>query len=357
MAWANVQAPCTRAVTVASGVFLIASCAVSALHRIARAATVLLFCACAQPTDVELRLHACALAGAVPVRVDLEIRGLDAEGASLPVLKDSYEIDAAALADGYATVGLRKPAGMVGADFIVTWHDGRGGVEVVELLDRPVPAAGEVLELDADRCTSPGSGTSSSSGDATTSGTSSTGTVDDTSTSTDTDTTSGTTGGTTTGDTTTGDTTTSDTTSSSTGDTDGTSGTTGEQTIVGTPCTVDEDGLFYCEGGGPGQIGTMLTCSGQQWEVGDLKMICDTLIGTNCPPSLGMTNPYAVGCNGEGADGLTCVWKDMPGQMCEMTGCVDGKTISLCDGGDRVLAVCSGDCVDFEGLPQCVEML
>jgi len=324
---------------------------VSALHRIARAATVLLLCACAQPTDVELRLHACALAGAVPVRVDLEIRGLDAEGGSLPVLKDTYEIDPAGLADGYATVGLRKPEGMVGADFIITWHDGDGGVEVVELLNRPVPAAGEVLELDADRCMPPGSGTSSSSsGDATTSGSTSTGTVDDTSSSTGTDTSSGTTGDTT------GGTTTGDTTSSSTGDTDGTSGTTGEETIVGTPCSIDDDGLFYCEGGGPGQIGTMLHCTGGEWMVGNLKEICKTLFNDNCPPSLEMTNPFAVGCNGEGADGLTCVWKDMPAQVCEMIGCADEKKISLCDGGDRVLAVCSGNCIDVDGLPQCIEM-
>lgn len=312
----------------------------SAPHRIARAATLLVFCcACARPTDVELRLHACALAGAAPVRVDLEIRGLDAEGAALPVLEASFDVDPAALADGYATVGLRTPVGMVEADFTISWHDGDGSVEVVELLGRPVPAAGEVLELAADDCMPVGESTggTSSSGDGTTGGSSATdGTtaVEDPSTSTGGDTT-----------------TTGSSSSSSTGETDTTTdGTTGEASMVGTPCFAE--GEYYCENGGPGQVGTMLYCD-IVWKDDDLEAICGTLFKANCPPALGMVNPVAVGCSGVGPDGLTCVWKDTPGMPCEPVGCTLGKRITLCDGGDRVLAECSGPCEVVDSEPIC----
>ena len=322
--------------------FLIASPAVNAPYRIARAATLLVCCACARPTEVELRLHACALAGEAPVRVDLEIRGLDAEGAVLPVLEASFDIDPAALADGYATVALRKPVGMVEADFTISWHDGDGGIEVVELLGRPVPAPGEVLELAADDCTPVGesSGGSSTSGDGTTGGSSTTdGTTAVESTSTGGDTTSMTSM--------------TSMTSSSTDETDATTdGTTGEASMVGTVC----DGMFqfYCENGGPGQVGTMLYCDGV-WKDDDLEEICATLFKANCPDTLGMVNPVAVGCSGVGPGGLTCVWKDTPGQPCEPVGCTLGKKITLCDDGDRVLAECSGPCEVVDSEPLCGE--
>ncbi len=291
--------------------------------------------------------------------MDLEIRGFDAEGVALPVLEASFEVDPAALTDSYATVGLRKPAGMVEADFTVTWHDGRGGVEVVELLGRPVPAVGEVLELDADRCmpvgdssSSGGSSTGSSSGDGTTGGSSTTdGTtaVEDTSTGTSTSTG----GDTTTTGTTTGDTTTTGATSSSTGETDTTTeGTTGESSMLGTKC-FDGD-QFHCENGGPGQIGTLLYCD-LVWKDDDLEGICSTLKEANCPDTLAMVNPVAVGCSGVGPNGLTCVWKDMPGLPCEPVGCTLDKKITLCDDGDRVLAVCSGPCEVVDSLPMCVD--
>lgn len=323
----------------------------SALCRIAGAATLLLCCmccACARPTEVELRLHACALAGEVPVKVDLEIRGVDAGGEPLPVLKGSYDIDPGALADGYATVGLVKPEGMVDADFTITWHDGRGGVEVVELLHRPVPAAGAVLELGAERCTplDPGtsSGGSSSSGEGTSTGSSST-TDASGSSSGDEASTSTTTGTSMTGDTT-----------SSTGDTNTTTGgTTGEPTLQGMPCDGGGgDDQFYCEHGGPGQLGTMLHCLGNKWEYGNLTTVCKSLFLLNCPDSLGLMDPVLVGCNGVGPDGLTCICKDVEPQGCEPTGCGAGETITLCDGDERAKAVCSNFCATIDGEPMCV---
>jgi hypothetical protein len=307
---------------------------VSALHRTAGAATLLLCCACARPTEVELRLHACALAGQVPVKVDLEIRGFDVGGTRLPVLRDSFPIDPEALADGYATVALVKPEGMVEADFTISWHDGRGEVEVVELLDRPVPAAGQVLELGADHCMPLDPGTSSSSGEDTS--TSSSSTTDASSSSSGDDTS------------TTGDTT------SSTGDTD-TGGTTGEPSMAGTPCNggggMDQ---FYCEHGGPGQLGTMLHCLNNKWEYGDLPDVCESLFKFNCPDSLGLVDPVLVGCSGLGPNGLTCVCRDMAPQPCQQTGCGPGETITLCDDGERAQAVCTNYCEMFDGEPMCV---
>jgi hypothetical protein len=326
---------------------------VSGLHRIAGAATLLLCCACARPTEVELRLRACALAGEVPVKVDLEIRGLDAANRPLPVLRASYPIEPEALTDGYATVGLVKPEGMVEADFTVTWYDGRGGVEVVELLQRPVPAAGQVLELGAERCLPLDPGTSSSSGSSgadTSTGSSST--TDASSSSSGDDTSTGTTAHTsTTGDTSTGDAT------SSTGDTDpSTGGTTGESTLEGMPCNFPVE-QFHCEHGGPGQVGTMLNCVNNKWKA-DLEEVCKSLLQFNCPDTLGLVDPVVVGCSGVGPDGLTCVCKDMAPQPCQQTGCGPDETITLCDGEERAQAVCSNYCEMFDGQPMCVaEML
>ena len=310
----------------------------SALHRIAGAAALLLCCACARPTEVELRLHACALAGEIPVEVELEIRGLDAEGAPLPVLRQSYPVEPEALADGYATVGLRKPEGMVEADFTIEWHDGRGGVEVVELLHRPVPAAGEVLELRAERCMPLDPGTSSSSGDGTSTGSSSTTDASSSSSGAGTSTS-----------------TTDDTTTSSTGDTDASTGdTTGEPTIVGTPCEVNA--AYYCEQGGPGQIGTLLECPEGVWEVGNLDKLCGKIqFDINCPDTLGLKNPMPVGCSGLGQDGLTCVCKDTPPAQCDPPSCGEGETITLCDGDERARAVCSVHCAVIDGQPICVD--
>jgi hypothetical protein len=87
----------------------------------------LLLTACAKPTEVELRLKPCG----EPVKVDLDIQGYDGEGAAMTPLSASFEIsDEGVFGDGYATVGLKKPEGMVTADFTLTWHgsdDARGG--------------------------------------------------------------------------------------------------------------------------------------------------------------------------------------------------------------------------------------
>ncbi len=327
-------------------------------HRIAYAALLVLGSACARPTQVELRLHACPLAGEVPVRVDLEIRGRDAAGTALPVLESSFDIEPGELADGIVTVGLFKPEGLVAADFLLTWHDAGGDSETVELLARPVPAVGDSLELSAEDCTP--IGTSSSSGDDTSTGDSSTtvssdatsstssssgsSSSSDDSTSTTTDTT-----GTTGDDTSTGD------DSTSTGDTEDSTGTTGEESMIGQDCG---GGQYWCEHGGPGELGTMLHCMGGVWKKGDLAVICATLFEFNCPDSLGLVEPVLVGCNGYGEDGLTCVCQDAQPQGCDpdtVAPCGAMNEISLCVEEQRALAVCSVKCTDEPDGSVCVE--
>jgi len=110
--------------------------------------------ACGKATEVELRLHPCMLGqSGPPHRVDLEIVGYDEAGKAMAPLMRGFEItDPAVLADGYATVGLNKPDGMVEAAFTLTWSYGPEVLARVELPRRPVPAAGEVLELGAEGC-------------------------------------------------------------------------------------------------------------------------------------------------------------------------------------------------------------
>ena len=314
------------------------------------AALLLLIGGCARPTEVELRLFPCGLAGATPVSVELDVQGYDADGAALSPLNASFAVAAEVLGDGYATVGLRPPATMASADFTLTWRDAKGAAEVVTHAARAVPALGEVLELGAEMCapldatSSSGEGTSTSTG---TSGGTSTSSGEGTSTSTSTSTGEGTS-------TSTGE---STSTSTSTGETTESS-TTGEPSMVGDGCNMAVD-QYFCEHGGPGQLGTLLECVGATWTEAKLEQRCN--LNDFCPPNLGLVEPKAVGCSGEGAIGWACVCQDKQPQACDgdEAACVGIQRIDLCiDDGEGTLVRTRGLCtvlcldVDIAG-PQC----
>jgi len=305
--------------------------------------------ACARPTEVELRLHPCMVKEAGPPRrVELEIVGYDEAGEAMPALMRGFDIpDPTVLADGYATVGLNKPDGMVEAAFTLTWTYGMDRSATVELPRRPVPAAGEVLDLGVEGCLPVGDTTgtstdpsgSSSSGGTSTGDTSSSG--DGTSTST-------------------GDTSTStgDTSTSSSGDESSSSGessTTGEPTLVGMPCV--NAGELFCENVAPGKMGNAIFCDKDTWIVADLVKACVPL-GDFCPVAM-MTNPIPVGCVNEGEDGFSVVCRDEPTMVCDAgkVGCA-GNQISLCTdlgmGEIRVEGLCVGACEDKGEGPYCL---
>lgn len=305
----------------------------------------LLVTGCAKPTDVELRLVPCG----APVRVDLEVQGFDAGGAALMALNASYAIDdPGVFSDGYATVGLRKPDGLVTADFTLTWHGSGDAPQVVTLTGVVVPAAGEVLELGAAECTAVGgTSTTTPTGDESTStgaptstevststGTSSTG-DDTTSTTSTTDVTTGTS---------TSDETTSGTTDATTSDE---STSTGGDTIEGEGCAGQENEL-YCEGGGAGEVGHMLKCNmvTKVWDAVDAASVCKP--EDWCPFAMVMlVDPKVVGCSGVGKT-LACMCQgSLPEEPCSEAdqGCGADEVITLCheamDGLRLTKSVCA----------------
>jgi hypothetical protein len=340
--------------------FLIASRAVSAPARKLATAVTALLCAglgCARPTEVELRLYPCA--DLTPVRVILDVQGYDAGGAALAPLHAEFDIaGAGVLADGFATVGLRKPDGIAEADFTLTWRDAGGVAEVVTHERLAVPEVGAVLELGADGC-APVDATSSSGDDSTTAdpstGDSTTG--DASSSSSTTDPTTGTTGGTSS----TGDTTTTGDSTTSTSTTDTTTGdmTTGEPSKLGDKCGGDD--LLLCEHFGPGKMGTALLCDGEFWEVANLVSICSPL-SDYCPTGK-MMMPKPIGCTAheDGVSGFSCVCEEEPKVPClpAMIGCEGNNEITLCvddgEGGEQQLkGLCVGQCYDVANAPYCI---
>lgn len=304
---------------------------------------------CAKNTEVELRLYPCPLMGEIPVRVELDILGRDAQGAAMPPLRGSYPLLPEVLEDGYATLGLSKPAGMVEAEFVLTWHGEDSGVEVVQLGLLPLPAAGEALKLGAEMCapvdamdTSSGSsGETTTTGDTSTSSSSS-GEPDTSSTSSSGD-----------------DTTTTGTSTSSTGTTDGTSttATTGEPSMVGDDCNL-QNGTLFCEGGEPSQLGTLLLCMDGKWKLANLAQVC-VPFEFYCPAALGLNNPVLVGCSGVNDVDISCVCRDEEPQPCDgsLVGC-DEQNITLCveiDGSEptHVRGLCATHCEDDGTGPIC----
>lgn len=307
------------------------------------AALVLLLGSCAQPTEVELRLFPCGFAGALPVSVDLEMQGYDAGGTALAPLTASFAVAAGVLDDGYATVGLRRPPGVSTADFTLTWRDAGGSAQVVMHAGLAVPKVGEVLELGAEMCVPPDS--SSSSGTSTGEGTSASSTSTSTSSTSSTSTSTGVVTDSSTG------TSTGESTSTSTSTGEGTS-TTGEPSILGDDCNmVDEQ--FYCEGGGPGQLGTLLECVGLVWTKADLQKRCD--LAAYCPAELNQVDPVAVGCSGVGLSDWACVCQDKLPLPCigDVAGCGGSTRITLCVEDEmgvpiQTKGVCAPMCVDAD---------
>lgn len=316
---------------------------------------------CAKPTEVELRLYPCG----DPERVDLDVQGYDADGSKLPALSASFVVaDSGVFGDDYATVGLRKPDGMVTADFTLTWH-GRGEAEaVVTLRGLAVPAAGEVLELGATDCmpvgaTSTGD-TSTGAGTGTSTGTTG-GTVAMTSTDTSTD--AGTTGtSTSTGET--GETTTTGTTGAttgSTGDTTTDDTTTGGDTLEGKGCDPD-NADFACDNGGPGQVGDLLKCIGQvpnaTWQKVPPSMC---ILAISCS-DIGIMQPVGVGCSGQGLQ-FACLCQESPPVDCDGSEepCSDPEMnkLTLCvdvgDGPKRTQTHCGLCNADDPDKPYCQE--
>ena len=313
--------------------------------------------ACARPTEVELRLYPCT--SITPVHVTLDVQGYDAEGAALAPLHAEFEISGAGvLADGFATVGLRKSDALAEADFTLTWRDAEGAAEVVTHPRLVVPDVGAVLELGAEMC-APVDDTSSSGGDTSTGSSSSSGdsTTTDASSSTTVDPTTGSSSS----GSSTGDTTTTGDSSTSTGDTDTTTGdmTTGEPSMVGEPCGGDD--LLFCEHVAPGKPGTALSCDGKNWMLGDLQKICFPL-SDFCPTGK-MMNPKPVGCTAydDNVTGFSCICEEEPMVPClpAEIGCEGLNEITMCvddgmGGEQRLKGLCVGQCYDVANAPYCV---
>ncbi len=293
--------------------------------------------------------------GPPPRHVDLEIVGYDEAGAAMKPLRKGFDIpDLGVLGDGYATVGLNKPAGMVEAAFTLTWSYGAELTATAELPRRPVPAAGEVLELGGEGCVPVGgtsgtsaSDTSSSSSSGSSSGTSTTAASSGTGTGT----------GSSTGDTSTstGDTSTS---SGSESSSSGGSSSTGEPTMLGDKCMKDKQ--LFCENAGPGKLGDALFCEGGFWVEADLIEACMSL-DIFCPVGM-LTSPLPIGCVSNGYDGFSCACRDQPAMPCEPLdiGCDGNDHITLCtdegQGDIRVKGLCVGLCKDDGQGPYCVAL-
>ena len=251
--------------------------------------------------------------GPPPRHVELEIVGYDEAGAAMmPVLKGFDIPDLGVLGDGYATVGLNKPAGMVEAAFTLTWSYGAELTATAKLPRRPVPAAGEVLELGGEGCV-PAEGTTSAS---------------------------------------TGDSSTSSGSESSSGG----SSTTGEPTMLGDKCM--NEGELFCEHAAPGKLGDALFCEGGFWVVADLMAACNPL-NIFCPVDM-LDSPVPIGCVNDGVDGFSCACSDQPTVPCEPLdiGCEGNDHITLCtdlgQGDIRVKGLCVGLCKDDGQGPYCL---
>ena len=120
--------------------------------------------------------------------------------------------------------------------------------------------------------------------------------------------------------------------------------------MVGDPCDMDSD-QFFCEGGGPGQMGALLECIGNVWTAANLMTRCN--LDAYCPPELGLVNPVAVGCSGQGAFDWACVCQDGAPMEClgDEAMCLGDDKITLCvdDGQGKKIRTegrCAVFCVD-----------
>ncbi len=294
---------------------------------------------------VELRLYPCMfgpMEDMPPASVVLTIDSFDADGAPVDQgLTETFTIDdpSGQFGDGYATVGYKKPAEVVSADFRVVWQAGMDAPEgadmqALEFAGLAVPDPGGSIELMSEgKCpggggttTEPMTGSGTTTGDMTT-------TTDMTldTTTTGGETTTGSTGVETTGDPTTGGTT-----------------TTGEpeDPVLDQPCTPGEwfDGLDFCWTEGYGEVGTIFECNGDVW-IDDVDGFC----------SCGIDMPGTVnaGCSGNGPLGMPnpfdCLCRELAPSpiFCGMDfDACDGDMLTICDDDNFVhRAICPQGCM------------
>ena len=315
---------------------------------------------------VELRLYPCmfgAMADMPPASVRLTINSFDESGAPVDqALTETFTIDdpGAQFADGYATVGYRKSADVVSADFRVVWLAGAGapsgaGEQEVVHAGVTVPDPGASIDLFSEgQCADGGGETTDAmtTGETTGSMTTEVATTDgtDTSTGSSSDGTSdGSTG----------------TSTSSTSDTDATTEsdttTTGpeEDPALGEPC--DPMGfhgtLEFCWTEGYGEIGTLFQCKDLD---DDGQYLWEDAVDAVCTCAQDVPGTVNAGCSGNGAnDGppipfdCLCMSADMdedcglPIQAC------NGMDLMFCVDGHSYKAICPGGCLESEGLPMC----
>lgn len=309
-----------------------------------------LLAACNEPADtVELRLEPCPLPGGVQAgSVRLEIQGYDADGQPVgDALGEGFSIPSGALDDGVATVGYRRPSGVVTADFTVGWFVASpagpvsGADARADYVGTEVPGLGESLTLGVSGCggdgDGDGDGTTGGDGDGTTGG------DPDTSTTSDSSGTTGATGSATTDPGTSSD---GGTTSGSTGgETTAGGGTTGGSTtggMGGEDCSAEGVGAFFCEELEGAAVGTLLECDGAQWQDADLGAACDAICDLG-----GYMEP--VGCSGPGAVDWVCVCNE--GTDCGFRGprCAGGQAVEVCLDDKLGIGVCLNGCMNLPG--------
>ena len=99
----------------------------------------------------------------------------------------------------------------------------------------------------------------------------------------------------------------------------------------------------------------MLECIGNVWTAAYLMTRCN--LDAYCPPELGLVNPVAVGCSGQGAFDWACVCQDGAPMEClgDEAMCLGDDKITLCvDDGqgkkirteDRCAVFCVDDTID-----------
>ncbi len=281
---------------------------------------------------VELRLYPCMFgptANMPPSSVRLTIDSFDADGAPVEKsLTETFSIDdpSAYFGDGFATVGYKKPAEVVSANFRVVWLPGMdapdgAGAQEIDYAGLAVPDPGGSIELMSEGQCAGGGGT-------TTEPMTSSGTTTGDMTTTMMDMTLGTM---TTGETTTGSTGV-ETTSSATTTGDPTTGTTGPQ--LDDECDGSEfyNGVDFCWTEGYGEVGTWFSCSDQTNTWTDLTdELCDCA-------QLGFADTVAVGCSGNGPNTppvpfeCLCRSLDPDPVFCEggFDACMDDDQLTFC---------------------------
>ncbi len=127
--------------------------------------------------------------------------------------------------------------------------------------------------------------------------------------------------------------------------------------MIGGDCDVELTD-YYCDGGGPGQLGTLLECINKKWAKADLDKRCNLDAFCN---DIGLLNPKPVGCSGVGPEVFTCVCQSAIPEPCigDEASCQMGQEIiTLCiedefDTPIRTKGRCSVVCFEDGDGPMC----